>query len=217
MQPPPVELSAVAAFIRQHTHDIRNHLNGLDLEAALLGEIVTDTEASESVARMRRQIRVLAEELKVLSAKFTRNEPSRSAIEAREMFLIWQDQATALGLKSIDWSSTLGDERIEVDVAAIDIVLKELLVNAKQFTGGDGIEATARMHGGKIEFELREPKREPVDPKAWGALPFTSTKRGGYGLGLWRASRLVTDNGGQLVHTFLPEGILSTKLTFPAA
>lgn len=210
-----VEITAVAGFVRQLTHDIRNHLNGLDLEAALLGEIVTDAEATESVGRLRGQIRGLADELRTLSAKFAGGELCRAPIEAQEIVLIWQDRATALGLDSIEWTSHLKDERIDIDVAAIDIVLKELLANAKHFTGATGMKISAGAQDGEVAYELQEPKSKPVDPQDWGSQPFRSSKRGGYGLGLWRVAQTVAASGGKITRAFLPEGTLVTKISFP--
>ena len=215
MLPTLVELSAVAAFLRQHTHDIRNHLAGLVLEAAVLAETITDSPGAEGVARMQRQIRALAAELKILADKFSADETHRAPCAASELFLIWQEQAASLGLDAITWGSTLGDERINVDVAAVCAVLRELLVNAKQFTGIAGLAAMADARDGKIAFELRETKRETLDPSGWGAKPFVSTKRGGYGLGLWQAARVVAANGGEVTRVFLPKGTLVTKLIFP--
>lgn len=212
-----VELPAVAKFVRQHTHDIRNHLNGLDLEAALLAEIVTDREAAESVARLRAQVRAIAAELKTLAGRFNDPEIRPTPVEARELFLIWQDQAKALGLDSMIWQSKLGHERVNVDVAAIGGVLQELLTNARQFTGTTGLAALAGLHRGRIEFELRENKKEPVDPASWGEKPFASTKRAGYGLGLWQASQAVGANGGEISRAYLSNGTLVTKLMFPLA
>ena len=219
MSPSSVELNAVAGFIRQHTHDIRNHLNGLDLEAALLAETVTDSESAEGLARMRRQIHGLAEELRALSAKFSGDPANRAPIAARELFLIWQDQAALLGLDAVAWSTALGEEKVSVDVAAVSEVFKELLVNARQFTGPSGLAATAIRRGGRIAFELRETKAAPLDPSAWGAQPFVSTKRGGYGLGLWQAAQMVAASGGETTRTYLPppDATLLTKLTFPLA
>lgn len=212
-----VELPAVATFVRQHTHDIRNHLNGLDLEAALLAEIVTDGEAAKSVTRLRAQIRSIAANLKMIAGKFSSPEIRPAPVDARELFLIWQDHAKALGLDSMIWQSTLGREKVNVDVAAISGVLQELLINARHFTGTTGLAALAGWHGGRIEFELRETKREPVDPTSWGEKPFASTKRSGYGLGLWQATQAVAANGGAISRAFLPNGTLVTKLEFPLA
>ena len=198
MPPASVEIPAIAAFVRQYTHDIRNHLNGLDLEAALLAEIITDAEAAEGVGRLRNQIRALAAELRTISGKFSGAEAHRARIAARELFLIWQDYGAALGLDSIAWETALEDETISVDVAAVGEVLEELLVNAKQFTGPAGLAASAGLRGGRIEFELRESKRETLDPSGWGGQPFVSTKRGGYGLGLWQAARAIAASGGEI-------------------
>lgn len=210
-----VELATVAAFLRQHTHDLRNHLTGLDLEAAVLAETITDAPSAEGVARMQRQIRAVALELKSLAEKFSAAETHRAPCAARELFLIWQDQAAALGLDAIAWGSTLGDEKISVDVAAVSAVLEELLVNARQFTGKAGLVAMADARHGEIAFELREAKIEPLDPTTWGERPFVSTKRGGYGLGLWLATRCVAASGGEIARSYLPKGTLVTKVIFP--
>lgn len=215
MLPTLVDLSKVAAFLRQHAHDIRNHLNGLDLEAEVLAESLTNSPGAEGLARMQRQIRAIAVELQTLAQKFAADESHPAPYPAGELFLIWQEQAAALGLEEITWRSTLGDEKINVDVAAVADVLKELLINAKQFTGIAGLAVTADVRDGKASFELRETKREPLDPSGWGVTPFVSTKRGGYGLGLWQAAQIVGANGGEITRAFLPEATLVTKVVFP--
>ena len=215
MSPTLVELSTVAAFLRQHTHDLRNHLTGLELEAAVLAETHKDSPSAAGATRMQGQIKEVAMELKALAEKFSEVETHRAPFAARELFLIWQDQAAALGLDSITWGNTLGDEKVNVDVAAIGEVLKELVVNAQQFTGAGGLAAMADGRGGKVTFELREMKREPLDPSAWGQRPFISTKRGGYGLGLWQAAQLVAASGGEITRCYLPKGTLVTKVIFP--
>jgi hypothetical protein len=214
-RPASFSLSSVAAFFRQHTHDVRNHLNALDLQAALLTELVTEPEAAENVSRIRGQIRTLASNLRTLSAKFADPQGHRSPIAARELFLIWQDQASCVGLDGVAWTNSLGEESVNVDTLGVADVFKELLENAKQFGGGTGLVGIASVEGDKVAFELREPKSEPVDPASWGSFPFASTKRGGYGLGLWQADRVVSASGGTVCRQFLPDGKLVTKLAFP--
>jgi len=92
---PDLSLPQLAQFIRQHTHDLCNELNGLDLEATLLADFVPSGEAAESVTRIHGQIRRLAAELRGLSAKFIEAKPTRALYAARELFLIWQDQPAA--------------------------------------------------------------------------------------------------------------------------
>ena len=205
----------VAAFVRQHTHDVRNFLNGLDLEASLVAEIVTDPEAVESLARLRAQIRETANSLRALSTRVGDPQPGGGSIAARDIFLVWQDEAAGLGLESTAWTDALGEERLKVDPGGLSRVFAELLANAKRFGDGARLVALAAVSDGRVSFELREAKSARVDPAAWGRTPFHSTHRGAYGLGLWEADRIVRANGGKVERTVLPDGTLVTKLSFP--
>ena len=62
--------SRLAGFIRKHTHDVRNDLNSLDLESAFLEEIVPAGEMQTGVARIRKQVRSLSGQMRLLSARF---------------------------------------------------------------------------------------------------------------------------------------------------
>ena len=91
----------------------------------------------------------------------------------------------------------------------------ELLANAAHFPEGGTATASARREGEEIIFELREPKAGPLDPSTWGE-PFSTTRRGGYGLGLWSARRLVDAGGGTFAQHHAPvEGALITRIAMP--
>ena len=211
--------SHLAQFIRQHTHDVRNDLNGLDLEAALLADLVPSGEAAESVARIRSQIRRLAADLRTLAATFADSQPSRALYEVRELFLIWQDQLASLDpAPSAQWSNTLGAEEVNVDAAALADVFRELLANAQAFGTDASVKATARIENQHVVFELREPKDAPVETANWGCAPFASMRHGHYGLGLWEAQRTIAANGGEVRRRFeLATMELITALLFPIA
>lgn len=211
----PIPYADVAGFVRQHAHDVRNHLNGLDLEAALLTDIVTDPEAAESISRLRAQIRETANSLRALSGRFAPPQPSRGSIAAGDLFLIWQDEANRLGLEATGWKQTVGEERVNVDAGALAQVFAELLANAQRFGSGARLVALATMAGGRASYELREPDTKASNPSAWGKAPFTTTHRGAYGLGLWEADRIVRANGGTIERAVLPDATLVTKLSFP--
>src|SRR3954451_18299390 len=49
----------VVRFIRQLSHDLRNHLNAAELQAAYLSEIATDAEMKEEIKRLREMVSVL--------------------------------------------------------------------------------------------------------------------------------------------------------------
>ena len=214
-----LSLAQLAQFIRQHTHDVCNDLNGLDLEATLLSELVPSGEAAESVARIHGQIRRLAKELRGLSAKFIEPKPTRALYAARELFLIWQDQPAALDpAPAVQWSEALGAEQVNVDAAALADVFRELLANAQAFGTDAPLLATARVEDGQIVFELREPKDAPVETARWGSAPFAAMRHGHYGLGLWDAQRTITASGGEVRRRFATDAMeLITTLLFPVA
>lgn len=212
---PSVPWPRVVDFIKQHTHDMRNVLNGLELEAALLKGTVTDSKALESVARMRNQIRKAAANLRELSLKLVNTEPQCAPLLACDLFLIWQDQAKALDLHDrVVWKASLGTERVNLDAAGVAGALQELLVNAKQFEDGGTLNAIAEARGSDVVFELHESKSAPVDPSKWGSTPLCTTQRGNYGLGLWKADRLVRGSGGEVKRNVLQDGTLVTQFSF---
>jgi hypothetical protein len=216
---PDLSLPRLAQFIRQHTHDVCNDLNGIDLEATLLAELAPGGEARESVSRIHGQIRRLAADLRALSAKFNEPKPVRALYAARELFLIWQDQAAALvPAPAVQWSEALGTEQANVDAAALADVFRELLANAQASGTGAPLLAASRAEDGRIIFELREPKAAPVEFADWGCAPFASVRHGHYGLGLWNAQRTITASGGEVRRRFAQDTMeLITTLLFPAA
>lgn len=214
---PDIPWPRVATFVRQHTHDVRNGLNSLELEASLLADIVTDPEAMDSLSRMRIQIRQLAADLRVLSAKFQDQKPSITPISATEMLEIWKEQLASLPAKpEVEWRSQVNGETISADIGQVAAVLRELLSNAQAFGVGAKITASVSSDGENVIFELVEPKDTPLQPESWDQAPLSSTRRHGYGLGLWEVRRVIEANGGTIRRKYLPEKKqLVTTLTFP--
>ena len=220
MNPTP-ELSwpHLAQFIRQHTHDVRNELNGLDLEAALLADSLPSGEATDAVARIRTQIRHLALGLRALSAQFAVPQPACALYDARELFLIWWDQLAALApAPTVRWSDSFTTEQVKVDAGTLANVLRELLANAQSFGTGAPLLADGRVEEKHVIFELREPKNTAVETASWGRAPFAAMRQGHYSIGLWQAQRTITANGGEVLRRFDPEAMeLITTLRFPLA
>ena len=213
---PDISWTRLAAFMRQHTHDVRNGLNALDLETALLQEIVVDPEGRTSVERLRRQVRGIAEQLRGLSALFQEPKPYSAPLAARELFLIWREQHESMPERpAIEWIDEVGDARVNVDAGMMANVFRELLTNARSFRDGEPAIASARRHGDEIEYELREPKLKPIDFAAWDRRVFQTTKRGGYGLGLWTMQRQAEAIGATLTRRN-EDGALVTRIALPA-
>ncbi|MEO7318101.1 MAG: hypothetical protein ABIZ56_03825, partial [Chthoniobacteraceae bacterium] len=93
---PEISWLNLSAFVRQHTHDVRNSLNGLDLETALLHELVVEGEGRDCVERVRKQVRALGLQLRSLSAMLQEPKPFAAPLAARDLFLIWKEQQADL-------------------------------------------------------------------------------------------------------------------------
>jgi signal transduction histidine kinase len=216
--PPDISWLRLAGFVRQHTHDMRNHLNGLDLEAALLTELVEDNEAKGSVNRLRQQIRDISMELRAMSSKFAPSPADKCKMDVKDMFLIWQDQASTIKPPpQVEWREPVGAARILVDLDAIARSFRELLANAVAFGTGEKLRAEVEVQKGRVSFKLIEPKTEPIDPSNWGYAPLSTTRRGAYGLGLWVLQQDIAASGGEVQRQYDPEKkTITTTLRFPA-
>jgi signal transduction histidine kinase len=195
---------------------LRNGLNSLDLEAALMQELATDDEAHACAARARQQVRRLANQLRSLSTLFQKPQPAAVRMPARELFSIWREQQTGLSCASeVQWVEDLGNEEVNVDEMMIATVFRELLSNASAFAEGRPLTISARRDNNAVTFELREPKTNGLDPVDWDGAFFTG-RRGHYGLGLWNVRRLVEANSGTITRCFLEkESVLVTILRLP--
>lgn len=211
-----IPLARVAEFVRQHTHNVRNSLNSLELEAGLLQEFVLDAEGQAGMERVRKQVRALAEEMRSLSAVFQDPVPTAGPVSARDLLLIWREKHAELpSAPEVRWVDELGDQTVNVDVEMMAFVFRELLHNATTFSPGRPLTVTAREKAGEVIFELREPKKAAVNPSAWGQ-PFATVRRTGYGLGLWAARRLAAANGAAFTQEYAAEdGTLTTRIVLP--
>jgi len=200
----PVPWSRVAAFVRQHTHDVRNDLNSLDLETELLRDLVTDLEATTSLQSMQKQLRNAAMQLRSLASLFHDVQPMLEPTPVRALLKIWHEKHAAL-VKPVEvrWVDELGaeDVNVDVDVGMFAKVFQELFVNAAAFSPGAALTASAKRDGKDVIFELQEPKKAPVDPSTWGQ-PLHTTRHGSYGLGLWTAKRFMTANAASFTQVY---------------
>lgn len=212
-----IPTSPLSAFLRRHTHDMRNDLNALELELALLKELSPEGEAQECVARMSRQARLIAERMKALSARFQDPLPFASILPAHALFVIWQERCEDHRERpDVRWDEQLGDQNVEVDAGMMAAVFNELLCNAASFCRGP-ITVSARPEGTAVFFEMREPQEVPLDTQLWGR-PFYTTRTGHDGLGLWTARRMIAANQAEIAQRYLPEdSVLLTRITIPQA
>src|SRR5882724_10616079 len=108
-----VPFERVAGMVRHLTHDVRNGLNTLDLQAALLQELVTDSEVSAEVKRLRGMIQSTTRSLQSFSTTFWLGEAHPVTYSAK---IFVEDFRTRLATvlpgqtSEIAWTEKLGEE-----------------------------------------------------------------------------------------------------------
>jgi K+-sensing histidine kinase KdpD len=211
----------VMKFISQLNHDLRNHLNAVELQAAFLGEIVSEPEAKAEITRLREMTGEFNAHLQKLSAKLAKAQPQLMPYPAADFV---EDLRAKLTLErpeqsaGIDWNVLLGKEILEIDPHLLQEGFIELLANAGTYGGGNGrLGFAVRAEGKTIEFSLREPKTGFNEAtENWGARPLQHVRRGHYGLGLFRARSIFEAQHGNLRAQFDPAiSVLLTTVSLP--
>jgi light-regulated signal transduction histidine kinase (bacteriophytochrome) len=216
-----LEWPVVTKFIRQLNHDLRNHLNAIELQAAFLSEIIEQSEAREEVKRLREMTAELGQDLQRLSAQLADVQVTPLTYQARE--LVEDLQAKILRefpeqASAIEWKDSLGAEAISIDPSLLLDALVELFRNAFAHERGESaLSFEARSGPDEIEFTLREPKtRFDGDTSNWGARPLGRIRPGHYGLGLYRARVIFERHHGNFRAEFDPStSSLVTTVSLP--
>ena len=218
---PGIPLPRLVNFVRQVTHDVRNGLNAIDLQSAFIAEIAPEGEVAEELGKLRKMVSHITRDMQELSSRFG---------ELRPVFMEYPIQEFLLGLKEavdaefenqakrIVWEEKAGDEEMTMDYTLLTNALMELVRNAIYFREGDAaIHFTVWNEKGNVVFEVRQARSRPAtDWEAWGREPLSSSRRGGYGLGLFYVRRILDTLGGALATGYdAKSGELRVRLVLP--
>ena len=210
--PTPVPWPQIAAFVRQLSHDLRNDLNSLSLEAALIKELSADPEAATSANRIQTQLRDIANRLKDLSARYIIPTPQPTAVPLAELATHLQN---ALGTKNVDWNMTDSTSTVQTDPVLLARAFRELLMNAlehtKKASQPKAMLSEGAQGGGVLVLQ------EPGSPLySWPQTPFSATRSGHYGAGICLAAAIFRGLNAN-VERAEKDGLLETRITLPAA
>lgn len=185
-------------FFRQLSHDVRNHLNAAELQAAYLSEIAENPELKEEVKRLREMVAAVSKSLQQVGSRITPVNPTRIPYRCADLIEDVRQKLGSMG-DGIEWDVRLEAETVEIDPQLLQDAIVELFQNAARYREGDAtVSATARIHKDQFELIIRESKNHlDGDTKNWGRTPMHTVGRGHYGLGLNRVRMIVEAHGGR--------------------
>ncbi|MDB6154129.1 MAG: sensory box protein [Chthoniobacteraceae bacterium] len=216
-----VPFTRVAKFVRQLSHDVRNHLGSMDLQSAYIAELITDPEAASELKKLRSMISVAAKSIQTISSHFWLPQAHPLTLSVEIFFQDFQDRLTKLFPEEstrLKWDVEISSEVVSVDIEMMFTALSEFCRNAFYFSeAGQPIGARVRCEDESFVIELRE-KRAAIDApvETWGSTPLVTTRRGGFGLGLFHARQMLAAHGAHVEFDHNPDaGILTTRVMLP--
>jgi two-component system, NtrC family, sensor kinase len=220
-------LAAVGRISAQVTHEVRNPLNAIGLNAELLAEELEAVpggapEARALCAAISREVdrlNALTEEyLRFARAPRTpagRHEPG----ELLGTLLDFLAPELAAARIEVRREFQPGVPAIRGDEARLRAVLLNLVRNAREaMAGGGTLTVAARRADGGVELEVRD-TGAGISPEALPHLfdPFYSTKERGTGLGLAFVQEVVQEHGGTVRCGGAPGRGATFTIRLPAA
>jgi len=216
-----VAWSDVVHFIRQLSHDLRNHLNAIELQSAYISELERDDEIKGEIKRLREMISGLTSTLQSLSNAVSAVKPNLISYPATDFMEDLREKINrdfAGETAEINWNVQLGDAMLNVDPQLLQETFIELFANALRHNRSNGVlVATAKIDNKRFLFMLEEPKdRFDLPTDNWAREPLHKISQGHYGLGLNRVRAIVEAHGGELYAQHDPEhSTLITRLSLP--
>ncbi len=208
----------VESFVGKLTHDVRNGFNAIELQVTLIGELSDDPEIKEEVKRIRQSLAGLTRQLQAVRA--ATGEPTTHlfpypAADLLEDLRERLERQHADAAARVQWAMEAGAATVNIDPEQTLNAALELLGNALQHAA-EGSTVRVETHAGidGVAVAIHQGlAAAPVHPPAeWGRTPLLSTRRNVYGLGAFRARRILEAQGGTLeyVYTEVDRALVTT-------
>lgn len=220
---PNVAWRDVVRFIRQLSHDLRNHLNAIELQSAYISELEREDDVKGEIKRLREIISGLTSTLQSLSKAVSEVKPSlipyRASDFAEDLRKKVAHDFSSESAK-ITWNIHAGDAMLDVDPQLLEESLTELLANAFRDSHREGhVVVTAKVENDRFLVTIEEPKKQfDLSADNWGRDPLRNVSHGHYGLGLNRVRAIVEAHGGKMYAQYNPNAsVLTTTVVLPVS
>jgi signal transduction histidine kinase len=199
-------LAAVGTLASSLAHEVRNPLNSISLTLVLLGRRLARLEGSDpGVGSMLENVRREVERLDALVGEFLslstldrmQRQECDAAVVVREALALVTPLAAAQGIE-VREECAAGLPAVPLDRGKMTQVLLNLLRNAiDAMPQGGVLTAAVRPEDEGVRLEVRD-TGAGIEPGLDVFSFFTSTKRGGTGLGLPISRGIVEAHGGRM-------------------
>src|SRR5439155_7088012 len=194
-------LAAIGRIAAQITHEIRNPLSSISLNAEELGERAPEArELCDAIVREVDRLTSITEEY-LRFARLPKPQLSRADLNevVRDLLEFVRPELVASGVQT---EQSLSPElpRVMADVGQLRQLLLNLVRNAREaMPGGGSLRVTTRGGEGAVEIDVRDTGPGiPAERLQRIFDPFFTTKERGTGLGLAMAQEVAQEHGGQL-------------------
>ena len=153
-----VPWSDTVRFIRQLTHDLRNHLNAIELQATYINELEENPNLRSEIKRLREMISRLTSALQKLSRSLGDVKPNLIAYRASDFVDDLRKkiaQEFPDSSNEIVWNVQPNEGVLDVDPQMLQHAFIELFANAFQHDRGAG---SAPKRGNRARHRLGFPK-----------------------------------------------------------
>jgi signal transduction histidine kinase len=213
-------LAAIGRIAAQITHEIRNPLSSISLNAEELGERAPQArELCDAIVREVDRLTAITEEY-LRFARLPKPQMQRADLNetVRELLEFVRPELEASGVQ-LACSLSPALPRVLADVAQLRQLLLNLLRNAREaMPSGGSLRVTTRGGEGSVEVEVRDAGPGIPEERLERIFdPFFTTKERGTGLGLAMAQEIAQEHGGQLSCESVEGNGTAFTLRLPAA
>jgi signal transduction histidine kinase len=220
-------LAAIGRIAAQITHEIRNPLSSISLNAEELSERLRDgTQPGGAAAALCDAIVREVDRLAAVTEEYLRYarvpKPQVARVELNEVvrdLLDFVRPELVSGGVRVEQKLEPHLPQVVADAAQVRQVLLNLVRNAREaMPSGGALSVTTRAHDGSVAVDVRD-TGPGIDPARLARIfdPFFTTKERGTGLGLALAQEIAREHSGELTCASTPGSGTTFTLRLPAA
>jgi two-component system NtrC family sensor kinase len=213
-------LAAIGRIAAQITHEIRNPLSSISLNAEELGERAPQArDLCEAIVREVDRLTAITEEY-LRFARLPKPQLQRADLNetVRDLLDFVRPEMDAANVE-VELSLSQALPRVHADVAQLRQLLLNLVRNAREaMPAGGTLRVSTRGGEGSVSIELRDSGHGIPRERLQRIFdPFFTTKERGTGLGLAMAQEIAQEHGGSLACESTPGEGTTFTLRLPAA